>query len=179
MALALLTCGWPHLHSPSSSAVQVAHQCSFVEPYLGLGGGYVQVTRATGIGPVLLLLPTAGTELEAWRPLRGNEDKMRLDFMFEMSCAPSPPSHSLPLLCSPHPSPVTPRNTAKLPSLSTTPYSHRLLSCGRQLRARAPLAQLRQRRVATGNPVEHSEQSDPRARGKRKLRPPYGLGSVA
>ena len=50
--------------------VQVAHQCSFVEPYLGLGGGYVQVTRATGGGPVLLLLPLAGTEFEAWRPLR-------------------------------------------------------------------------------------------------------------
>ena len=64
---------------------QVAHQCSFVEPYLGLGGGYVQVTRATGGGPVLLLLPLPGTEFEAWRPLRNGEDSMRLDFMFEQS----------------------------------------------------------------------------------------------
>eukprot|EP00900_Chrysochromulina_parva_P021260 jgi/Chrpa1/3768/Chrysochromulina_OHIO_Genome00018395-RA len=65
--------------------VQVAHQCSFVEPFLGMGGGYVQVTRATGGGPVLLLLPAAGTEFEAWRPLRNGEDAMRLDFMYEMS----------------------------------------------------------------------------------------------
>ena len=65
--------------------VQVAHQCSFVEPFLGLGGGYVQVTRATGEGPVLLLLPLDGTSFEAWRPLRHGEDSMRLDFMFEAS----------------------------------------------------------------------------------------------
>ena len=64
---------------------QVAHQCSFVEPFLGLGGGYVQVTRATGVGPVLLILPVAGTEFEAWRPLRNGEDSMRLDFMYEMT----------------------------------------------------------------------------------------------
>ena len=63
---------------------QVAHQCSFVEPYLGAGGGYVQVTAATGDGPALLLVPLPGTELEAWRPLR-HEDKMRLDFMYEMT----------------------------------------------------------------------------------------------
>ncbi|EOD39504.1 hypothetical protein EMIHUDRAFT_199987 [Emiliania huxleyi CCMP1516] len=61
---------------------QVAASCSFVEPFLGLGGGYVQVTRATGRGPVLLLLPEAGTVLEAWRPYR-HEDLMRLDFMYE------------------------------------------------------------------------------------------------
>ena len=72
---------------------QVAHQCSFVEPFLGRGGGFVQVTRATGVGPVLLLLPLAGTEFEAWRPLRDGEDLMRLDFMCEMS-------HELPLTCS-------------------------------------------------------------------------------
>jgi hypothetical protein len=67
------------------NVLQVAHQCSFVEPFLGLGGGYVQVTRATGVGPVLLLLPLRGTSLEAWRPLRNGEDAMRLDFMYEMS----------------------------------------------------------------------------------------------
>lgn len=63
----------------------MAHHCSFVEPFLGGGGGYVQVTRATGVGPVLLLLPLPGTEFEAWRPLRHGEDLMRLDFMFEAS----------------------------------------------------------------------------------------------
>ena len=65
--------------------MQVAHQCSFVEPFVGMGGGYVQVTRATGTGPVLLLLPLEGTEFEAWRPMRHGEDNMRLDFMFEAS----------------------------------------------------------------------------------------------
>ena len=65
---------------------QVAYQASFAEPFLGAGGGYVQVTRATGLGPVLLLLPLDGTptSFEAWRPLR-HEDKMQLDFMYEMS----------------------------------------------------------------------------------------------
>ena len=48
---------------------QVAAACSFAEPYLGAGAGYVQVTRATGLGPVLLLIPSNGTEIEAWRPL--------------------------------------------------------------------------------------------------------------
>ena len=33
----------------------------------------------------MLLLPLAGTEFEAWRPLRNHEDAMRLDFMYEMS----------------------------------------------------------------------------------------------
>eukprot|EP00955_Chlamydomonas_euryale_P098704 365163-Chlamydomonas_euryale.AAC.2 len=32
-----------------------------------------QVTRASGAGPTLLLLPTPGTRFEAWRPLRGDD----------------------------------------------------------------------------------------------------------
>jgi hypothetical protein len=64
------------------SLVQVAAQCAFVEPFLGAAGGYVQVTRATGDGPVLLLLPLPGTAFEAWRPLK-QEDKMAPGFMYE------------------------------------------------------------------------------------------------
>ena len=65
---------------------QVAAQASFAEPFLGGGGGYVQVSRATGLGPVLLLTPlNEGSSFEAWRPLRNGEDAMRLDFMYEMS----------------------------------------------------------------------------------------------
>eukprot|EP00964_Phaeocystis_antarctica_P091142 scaffold58404_cov66-Phaeocystis_antarctica.AAC.2 len=53
---------------------QVAAQASFAEPFLGGGGGYVQVSRATGLGPVLLLTPlTDGSSFEAWRPLRNGE----------------------------------------------------------------------------------------------------------
>ena len=68
------------------SLPQVAAQASFAEPFLGGGGGYVQVSRATGLGPVLLLTPLGeGSGFEAWRPLRNGEDAMRLDFMYEMS----------------------------------------------------------------------------------------------
>jgi len=42
----------------------------------------VQVTRATGTGPVLILIPEEGTSAEAWRAY-GHEDAMRLDFMYE------------------------------------------------------------------------------------------------
>ena len=66
------------------SLAQVAAACAFVEPFLGAGGGYVQATRATGDGPVLLLLPQPGTAFEAWRPLKG-EDKMQPGFMYENS----------------------------------------------------------------------------------------------
>lgn len=63
-------------HFAGRTLVQVAHQCSFTEPFLGAGGGFVQVARASGGGPALLLLPLAGTEVENWRPLR-EEDKAR------------------------------------------------------------------------------------------------------
>ncbi len=38
------------------------------------------MTRATGVGPVLLLIAEPGTSFEAWRPMR-HDDGMRLDFM--------------------------------------------------------------------------------------------------
>ena len=31
------------------------------------------MTPAQGLGPVLLLLPSPGTEIEAWRPMRGED----------------------------------------------------------------------------------------------------------
>jgi hypothetical protein len=42
---------------------------SFVDPYIGMDAGYVQVTRLNGKGPALLVLPERGTPLEAWRPV--------------------------------------------------------------------------------------------------------------
>jgi hypothetical protein len=64
----------------------VAARCSFTEVYMGGGAGYVQVTRASGEGPVLLVLPGEGGEgggFEAWRPLKG-EDRANYDWMHEM-----------------------------------------------------------------------------------------------
>ena len=69
---------------PAASPCQVARSGSFIEPVLLAGGGYVQVTRTTGTGPVLLLLPLLGTEFEAWRPLR-KEDLLLPETMFENS----------------------------------------------------------------------------------------------
>ena len=75
-----------HFHGHNLEGV--AAQCSFVEPFLGAGGGYVQVTRATGVGPVLLLLPLPGhTSFEAWRPLHGAEDAMLPGYMYEQTYA--------------------------------------------------------------------------------------------
>ena len=55
-----------------------------MEGYPGGAFGYVQVTRASGKGPVLLILPLPGTSFEAWRPLK-SEDKIygARDFAFE------------------------------------------------------------------------------------------------
>ena len=51
-------------------SLEQAHaQASFVDPYIGGDGGYVQVTRLNGAGPALLVLPDGHTPLEAWTPL--------------------------------------------------------------------------------------------------------------
>lgn len=49
-----------------------AHEtCSFFDPYVGQSGGYLQVTRLSGHGPALLVVPDAKTPtpFEAFRPL--------------------------------------------------------------------------------------------------------------
>ena len=76
----------------------VAERCSFTEVYVGGEGGYVQVTRTTGDGPVLLVLPLddypspPGSQqasargwrgFEGWRPLKW-EDRANYDWMHEM-----------------------------------------------------------------------------------------------
>ena len=61
----------------------MAVQCSFVEAYVGGAYGYVTVTRASGKGPVLLVLPQPGTSFEAWRPLRGEDRSSDVGFGFE------------------------------------------------------------------------------------------------
>ncbi len=51
--------------------LEEAHaQASFVDPYIGLDAGYLQVTRLNGKGPPLLVLPEKATPLEAYRPIQ-------------------------------------------------------------------------------------------------------------
>jgi len=64
------------------SLPSVARHCSFTEAYVGGGAGYIQVTRTTGSGPVLLVLP-GSHGFEGWRPLK-QEDRANYDWMHEM-----------------------------------------------------------------------------------------------
>ena len=49
---------------------QAHAQASFVDPYIGRDAGYLQVTRLTGRGSALLVLPEARSGLEAYVPLK-------------------------------------------------------------------------------------------------------------
>ncbi|KAG8457365.1 hypothetical protein KFE25_005046 [Diacronema lutheri] len=70
----------------------VAHSCAFAEAHVGMHAGYVQVTRARGQGPVLLVLPARAhgsvgapsARFEAWRPLR-ELDRLEPNYMYENS----------------------------------------------------------------------------------------------
>jgi hypothetical protein len=54
----------------SNRTLDAAHaQCSFADPYIGRDAGYVQVTRLSGAGPALLVLPDGKTPFEAWNPI--------------------------------------------------------------------------------------------------------------
>ncbi|OAN66532.1 DUF5695 domain-containing protein [Sphingomonas sp. TDK1] len=51
--------------------LETAHaQASFVDPYIGRDAGYLQVTRLSGKGPALLVLPDGKTPLENYAPLK-------------------------------------------------------------------------------------------------------------
>jgi len=43
--------------------------CSFADPYVGRDAGYLQVTRLSGQGPALVVLPERGTGFEAFNPI--------------------------------------------------------------------------------------------------------------
>jgi hypothetical protein len=50
--------------------LEQAHEiCSFFDPYIGLDAGYVQVTRLSGQGPALVVVPHGRTPLEGWNPM--------------------------------------------------------------------------------------------------------------
>ncbi|KAH8895501.1 hypothetical protein GQ53DRAFT_792592 [Thozetella sp. PMI_491] len=48
------------------SKTDVQANCSFADPYIGLDGGYVQVTRVSGADPALVITPVGRTPFEAW-----------------------------------------------------------------------------------------------------------------
>ncbi len=51
-------------------SLEKAHAvCSFFDPYIGEDAGYVQVTRLSGHGPALVIVPLGKTPLEAWSPI--------------------------------------------------------------------------------------------------------------
>ncbi|HTB98240.1 MAG TPA: DUF5695 domain-containing protein [Terracidiphilus sp.] len=51
--------------------------CSFSDPSIALDAGYVQVTRLSGHGPALLVLPDGKTPFEAYRPISGPHGRER------------------------------------------------------------------------------------------------------
>jgi len=57
------------------TAVETTETCSFVDPYIGLDAGYVQVASLTGTGPNLVITPlNQASKFEAWRFLTEPED---------------------------------------------------------------------------------------------------------
>ena len=49
--------------------------CSFYDPYIGEDAGYLQVTRLTGRGPALLVVPDGRTPFEAYAPILGPRER--------------------------------------------------------------------------------------------------------
>jgi hypothetical protein len=51
-------------------SLEAAHAaCSFYDPYIGEDAGYLQVTRLSGHGPALLVVPAGKTPFEAYNPI--------------------------------------------------------------------------------------------------------------
>jgi hypothetical protein len=54
----------------SNRNLKEAHEkCSFSDPYIGQDGGYLQVTRLSGAGPALVVVPDGQTPFEAYQLL--------------------------------------------------------------------------------------------------------------
>ena len=56
-------------------SLEQAHaKCSFYDPYMGEDAGYLQVTRLSGLGPALLVVPDGKTPFEAYNPILDKAD---------------------------------------------------------------------------------------------------------
>ncbi|HKW19686.1 MAG TPA: DUF5695 domain-containing protein [Terriglobales bacterium] len=54
----------------NNRSLEEAHaKCSFYDPYIGEDAGYLQVTRLSGKGPALLVVPDGKTPFEAYNPI--------------------------------------------------------------------------------------------------------------
>ena len=57
-------------------SLEEAHaKCSFYDPYIGQDAGYLQVTRLSGRGPALLVVPDGKTPFEAYNPILDKADR--------------------------------------------------------------------------------------------------------
>src|SRR5258708_2336795 len=55
----------------NNRSLEQAHTlCSFYDPYIGEDAGYLQVTRLSGEGPALLVVPDGKTPFEAYNPIQ-------------------------------------------------------------------------------------------------------------
>jgi hypothetical protein len=55
----------------NNRSLEQAHAlCSFYDPYIGEDAGYLQVTRLSGQGPALLVVPDGKTPFEAYNPIQ-------------------------------------------------------------------------------------------------------------
>ena len=62
-------------------SLKEAHEkCSFSDPYIGHDAGYLQVTRLSGAGPALIVVPDGQTPFEGYQPL---SEPMRPSQTFE------------------------------------------------------------------------------------------------
>jgi Family of unknown function (DUF5695) len=57
-------------------SLEEAHaKCSFYDPYIGEDAGYLQVTRLSGRGPALVIVPDGKTPFEAYNPVLDKADR--------------------------------------------------------------------------------------------------------
>jgi len=55
----------------NNRSLEQAHAlCSFYDPYIGEDAGYLQITRLSGAGPALLVVPDGKTPFEAYNPIQ-------------------------------------------------------------------------------------------------------------
>ena len=65
----------------SERSLDEAHAVSsFYDPYIGRDAGYLQVTRLSGHGPALLVVPLGNTPFEAYNPLLGDPTRRGITF---------------------------------------------------------------------------------------------------
>lgn len=80
--------------------------CSFYDPYIGEDAGYLQVTRLSGHGPALLVVPDGKTPFEAYNPIRPRRGSASLTTGGPPAPAGGPPAPT-PIFTDPTPVGIT------------------------------------------------------------------------